>query len=732
MPTIDQLDVAAASGDTDSLPVSQGGIVRRVSRSQLLASTQPTLAVASGQLLGRISVGTGSPEAITVGANLSLSQGRLDATVSPFSIAAQPLGQPPSIADLIPIAQGGANQALPFGQFMAGLSNLAGLDISMLAVTPPGVSAPRSLSSVMGDITAIESFGAKGDGTTDDTASFAAAGASQLPIRLGPRTYLVSGPLVVSASATWIGTQGQTTVRGSNATNWITVSASTFRADGVIFDGAQSTGVVISTTCSKIDLHRCEFNNATIGLTIQANTNNHTLRDCGFNSNSLHGLWIQSGGPAVLIESCRARGNGGAGLKLTGTSAAVIVQNICQDNASMGIDIGGSSTCEVSRNIVMNSSVGLNCGGGSSNRVDANRITNCGLWAIQANNVEAGLSCNQLAITNNWISLASAVAGGILLNDGPQNVLISGNQFVGSSGATINNCLWANTDTVTIDNNRWNFSPRYVAVPTLVGGLQTLQVPDIADIIMVTSAPSGIASIVTTYQAQVMGQLSFIKVQSGGSGYSFANVSIGGIGSGASARAILANGTVIGIVITAPGTGFGSIGSSLPVTISGDGIGATTIGYAGPPVPEERRILLRCNTATRFLRTGSIPFQDNWTGTDLTVAPGGDVEWRGTLGNWRASRFASGDYLAPDGTGGTSLRSLSGGDVQLHPSGNGHLRFTSDTETIGCQTAIGRGAPEGLVTAPPGSVWHNLNGGTGTTLYVKRTGVGPTGWFALG
>ena len=48
MPTIDQLDAAAASGDTDSVPVSQGGIVRRVSRLQLLASTQPTLAVASG------------------------------------------------------------------------------------------------------------------------------------------------------------------------------------------------------------------------------------------------------------------------------------------------------------------------------------------------------------------------------------------------------------------------------------------------------------------------------------------------------------------------------------------------------------------------------------------------------------------------------------------------------------------------------------------------------------
>jgi hypothetical protein len=40
------------------------------------------------------------------------------------------------------------------------------------------------------------------------------------------------------------------------------------------------------------------------------------------------------------------------------------------------------------------------------------------------------------------------------------------------------------------------------------------------------------------------------------------------------------------------------------------------------------------------------------------------------------------------------------------------------------------GNPEGKVTANPGSICLNTNGGTGTTLYVKESGTGNTGWVA--
>lgn len=40
----------------------------------------------------------------------------------------------------------------------------------------------------------------------------------------------------------------------------------------------------------------------------------------------------------------------------------------------------------------------------------------------------------------------------------------------------------------------------------------------------------------------------------------------------------------------------------------------------------------------------------------------------------------------------------------------------------------GFGSPEGAVTAPPGKLYLNKNGGVGTTLWVKETGTGNTGW----
>ena len=40
----------------------------------------------------------------------------------------------------------------------------------------------------------------------------------------------------------------------------------------------------------------------------------------------------------------------------------------------------------------------------------------------------------------------------------------------------------------------------------------------------------------------------------------------------------------------------------------------------------------------------------------------------------------------------------------------------------------GSGSPNGLISAPPGSIYLNTSGGSGTTLYVKESGSGSTGW----
>ena len=51
---------------------------------------------------------------------------------------------------------------------------------------------------------------------------------------------------------------------------------------------------------------------------------------------------------------------------------------------------------------------------------------------------------------------------------------------------------------------------------------------------------------------------------------------------------------------------------------------------------------------------------------------------------------------------------------------------TSSSAQIYVKT--GTGSPEGVVTANMGSLYLNLSGGASTTLYVKQTGAGNTGW----
>jgi hypothetical protein len=43
----------------------------------------------------------------------------------------------------------------------------------------------------------------------------------------------------------------------------------------------------------------------------------------------------------------------------------------------------------------------------------------------------------------------------------------------------------------------------------------------------------------------------------------------------------------------------------------------------------------------------------------------------------------------------------------------------------------GAGSPEGVVTAPVGTAYLQSDGGAGTTLWIKETGTGPTGWASV-
>jgi hypothetical protein len=70
--------------------------------------------------------------------------------------------------------------------------------------------------------------------------------------------------------------------------------------------------------------------------------------------------------------------------------------------------------------------------------------------------------------------------------------------------------------------------------------------------------------------------------------------------------------------------------------------------------------------------------------------------------------------------------SLKTGNLVISTSGKG-IDFSGNG---GVLWRCGTGTPEGAVTAPVGSLFTRTDGGASTTLYVKESGAGNTGWVA--
>ena len=208
MPTIDELAPATAASDTDELLVSQSGIVRKVTRAQVLAGTQPAIAVSNGVLLGRSSSGVGAPEQITIGSNLILSGGMLTAEATPYVVGSLPAGNVPSLSDVVPLGQGGSNVAVTYSQFMSSLPGVPNLDASAMLITPAGATSGETIANFASTVL-LKSGGAMAGALTlvaDPTAPLQAAtkgyvdstAASTLSITGGTMT----GPLALAADPT--------------------------------------------------------------------------------------------------------------------------------------------------------------------------------------------------------------------------------------------------------------------------------------------------------------------------------------------------------------------------------------------------------------------------------------------------------------------------------------------------------------------------------------------------
>ena len=156
MPTIPQLPIATQTGAQDEVPISQQGVTRAVTVAELLSGTQSLIEISSPTLLGRASLGPGSPEALAIGVGLGLQGAAVVATGSDHS--AFPQESSFAVTDEVIVNAAGAPRRLP----ILALRNLlsAGQNISISttgtvgALTDPSVTG--TLSSLAQGITAAQ------------------------------------------------------------------------------------------------------------------------------------------------------------------------------------------------------------------------------------------------------------------------------------------------------------------------------------------------------------------------------------------------------------------------------------------------------------------------------------------------------------------------------------------------------------------------------------------------
>lgn len=119
--------------------------------------------------------------------------------------------------------------------------------------------------------------------------------------------------------------------------------------------------------------------------------------------------------------------------------------------------------------------------------------------------------------------------------------------------------------------------------------------------------------------------------------------------------------------------------------------------------------------------------------------------WLETDGAWSSSSHPAKVSLVTTASGSTSpsarLIVRGSGDVtpgtnNVQALGSASIRWSNLFATNirpGAGSVIwtsGSGTPEGVVTAPVGSLYTRTDGGATTTLYVKESGAGNTGWVA--
>ena len=420
---------------------------------------------------------------------------------------------------------------------------------------------------------------------------------------------------------------------------------------------------------------------------------------CQANHNAGYGIFVQATG--ATISDCTARYNG------TTTQAGIcanadqtkIIGNTVIGNKYFGIDAGGSRYTIVSGNTISGTDdgagngTGLNLGACQHVEAVDNLLIDNGTIQINVPRYDAGTywfpwETTDLTIARNRIVETRDTAHfGILCTGAPDEVLIEANVITWVD-TTAYNAIRANLSSGLVRGNR-------LAGATLdaflMAGGATLTLPEWADAFALNGAPD-VTGIQTRSQQLAIQTIMAAKLTARGSGYT-ADFAVGITGGGGTGAAITArvsqDGRVAALQITAAGSGY----TSAPTLdfSAGAGTGAAATAVVGIPLLNGKIITLVGYGAAFSVTPGTSIKLPGSTTNKLAINNQGVLRLRGSQGVWVPESFQ-----------------MPGSAVVL----------------------TGSGSPEGVVTASVGALFLRTDGGTSTTLYVKTSGTGNTGWTA--
>lgn len=106
---------------------------------------------------------------------------------------------------------------------------------------------------------------------------------------------------------------------------------------------------------------------------------------------------------------------------------------------------------------------------------------------------------------------------------------------------------------------------------------------------------------------------------------------------------------------------------------------------------------------------------------DITVSADGN-----SVANVSVSDTLSAEVVTHNGDPFAHLNAFSAHKAEADP----HPVYSLTSHTHATLPLTGTGSPEGAVTAAVGTLYLRTDGGAGTSLYVKESGSGNTGWAA--